>query len=184
MADPGIAAVSVDLRSQFLHGLIPAQRRTVLTAATQCRFVARSVMTNRGHPAQHFFLLTKGLARFIFVTEDGTKLLFQWIGPGDLFGGRTVLSSYSSYLFSTENGNGQLGVSGDRPTIRDLVARYPRLLENALLNASDYVAWLFNFASSLIRRRPDTLIIRQRHRPITVIPVARFLLSRTFWHFE
>jgi CRP-like cAMP-binding protein len=29
----------------------------------------------------------------------------------------------------------------DRTTIRGLVTRYPRLLENALLTASDYVAW-------------------------------------------
>ena len=29
----------------------------------------------------------------------------------------------------------------DRPTIRDLVVRYPRLLENALSTASDYVDW-------------------------------------------
>jgi len=29
----------------------------------------------------------------------------------------------------------------DRSTIRGLIARYPRLLENALLTASDYLAW-------------------------------------------
>ena len=29
----------------------------------------------------------------------------------------------------------------DRPTIRGLAERYPKLLENALLTASDYVAW-------------------------------------------
>ena len=29
----------------------------------------------------------------------------------------------------------------DRPTIRGFTERYPKLLENALLTASDYVAW-------------------------------------------
>jgi len=29
----------------------------------------------------------------------------------------------------------------DRPTLRNLAAHYPRLLENALLIASDYLAW-------------------------------------------
>jgi CRP-like cAMP-binding protein len=30
----------------------------------------------------------------------------------------------------------------DRPTIRTLAARYPRILENALWTASDYIDWL------------------------------------------
>jgi CRP-like cAMP-binding protein len=98
-------------------------------------------MTNQGHPADHLFLLTKGLARFFFVTEEGRKLLFQWLGPGDLLGGRTILSVSSTYLFSTETVTDSSVLVWDRPTIRRFVERYPRLLENALLTASDYAAW-------------------------------------------
>jgi CRP/FNR family transcriptional regulator, nitrogen oxide reductase regulator len=141
MPASGIASVSVDLKSQFLDGLIPAHRKTILAAATARRFFAHSVVTNQGNSADYLFLLTKGLARFFFVTEDGKKLLFQWIGPGDLFGGRAILSSRSSYLFSTETVTDSSVLVWDRPTIRGFVERYPRLLENALLTASDYVAW-------------------------------------------
>jgi len=141
MPASGIAAISVDVRSQFLFGLIPAHRKTILAAATQRRFLANTVITNQDHPADHFYLLTKGLARFFFVTEEGRKLLFQWLGPGDLFGGRTVLSSHSSYLFSTETVTDSSVLVWDRLTIRGFVARYPRLLENALLTASDYLTW-------------------------------------------
>ena len=74
MPASGIAAISVDVRSQFLSGLIPAQRKTILAAATQRRFLANTVITNQDHPADHFYLLTKGLARFFFVTEEGRKL--------------------------------------------------------------------------------------------------------------
>jgi CRP/FNR family transcriptional regulator, nitrogen oxide reductase regulator len=137
----GIAAVSVGQRSQFLDGLTPSDRKTILAAATQRQFVANSVITNQGHPADHLFLLTKGLARFFFVTEEGKKLLFKWLGPEDLLGGRTVLSSHCSYLFSSETVTDSSVLVWDRPTIRGLVAHYPRLLENALLTASDYVAW-------------------------------------------
>ena len=80
-----IATISLDLRAQFLDGLNPADRKTILAAATQRRFFANSVITNQGHPADHLFLLTKGLVRYFFVTEEGKKLLFQWLGPGDLF---------------------------------------------------------------------------------------------------
>jgi CRP/FNR family transcriptional regulator, nitrogen oxide reductase regulator len=141
MPASGIAAVSVSLRSQFLDGLTPAARKTILAAATPRRFVTNSVVTNHGHPADYLFLLTKGFARYFFVTDEGKKLIFRWLGPGDLFGGRTVLSTRSSYLVSTETVTHSSVLVWDRPTIRDLVERYPRLLENALLAASDYLAW-------------------------------------------
>jgi CRP/FNR family transcriptional regulator, nitrogen oxide reductase regulator len=141
MPGSGIASVSVEFRSQFLDGLTPADRKTILAAATQRRFLANSVITNQGHPADHLFLLRKGLARYFFVTGEGKKLLFRWLGPEDLFGGRTVLSSRSSYLFSTEAVTDISVLVWDRSTIRGLIARYPRLLENALLTASDYLAW-------------------------------------------
>ena len=136
----GIAAVSQGLRSHFLDGLTPTDRKTVLAAATKRRYFANSVITNQGHPADHLFLLTKGLARFFFVTEEGRKLLLYWLGPGDLFGGKSVLSTHSSYLASTETVTESSVLVWDRPTIRGFVERYPRLLENALLTASDYVA--------------------------------------------
>jgi CRP-like cAMP-binding protein len=113
----------------------------MLAAATKRRYFANSVITSQGHPAGHLFVLTKGLARFFFFTEEGRKLLFQWIGPGDLFGGRTILSDPSTYLFSTETVRDSSVLVWDRPTIRGFVERSPRLLENALLTASDYMAW-------------------------------------------
>ncbi len=130
-----------DLQPQFLDGLAPLQRKTVLGAATKRRFCANSVATNEGHPADHLFLLTTGLARCFIITEEGRKLLFQWLGPGDLFGTRTVLSIHCAYLLSTETVTDTSVFVWDRPTIRDLIGRYPRLLENGLLTASDYVAW-------------------------------------------
>jgi CRP/FNR family transcriptional regulator, nitrogen oxide reductase regulator len=136
-----IAAVSLGLRSQFLDGLTSTDRNTILAAATQRRFFAKSVITNQGHPADHLFLLTKGLVRYFFVTEEGKKLLFQWLGAGDLFGGRAILSTHSCYLASTEAVMDSSALIWDRPAIQALIERYPRLLENALLTASDYVAW-------------------------------------------
>jgi len=141
MPSSRIAIVPSDLRSQFLDGLSQLDRKTILSVATQHRFAANSVATNQGHPADYFFLLTKGSARYFFVTDDGKKLLLRWLGPGDAFGGRTVLSSRSSYLVSTEMITDSSALAWDRATIRSLAERFPRLLENALLMASDYVAW-------------------------------------------
>ena len=59
MPASGIAAMSMDVRSQFLAGLIPAHRKAILAAATQRRFLANTVITNQDHRADHFYLLTK-----------------------------------------------------------------------------------------------------------------------------
>ena len=141
MPTSAIAIAPSDLRSQFLDGLHLSDRKTILSVASPRRFAAKSVATNQGHPADYFFLLTKGSAKFFFVTDDGKKLLLRWLGPGDAFGGRTVLSSRSSYLVSTEMITDSSALAWDRTTIRSLVERFPRLLENALLMASDYVTW-------------------------------------------
>jgi CRP-like cAMP-binding protein len=136
-----IAIVGSELSPQFLNGLAPRERRTIVSAAVQRHLAANSVITNQGYPAEHLFLLTKGQARQFFVTDGGKKLLLQWFGIGDVFGGRTILSERSSYLFSTEIVMDSSVLAWDRETIRGLVARYPRLLDNALLIASDYMAW-------------------------------------------
>jgi CRP-like cAMP-binding protein len=141
MSAPGIAIVPTELKPQFFDGLVPQARRAILAAALPRRYPANYVMTNHGHSADQFFLLTRGLARYFFVTKHGKKLLFQWIGPGDLFGGRAVLSRDTSYLLSTETVMDSSVLVWNRSTIRGLVGRYPRLLENSLLAASDYLTW-------------------------------------------
>jgi CRP-like cAMP-binding protein len=137
----GISLVSSDLRPQFLEGLTPPERKAVVEAAIPRRFVDRTVITNQGLPADHLFLLTKGCARQFYVTEEGKKLVLQWLGPGDVLGGRTVLSSRVTYLVGTEMVMDSAALVWDRATIRALVTRYPRLLENALLGASDHITW-------------------------------------------
>src|ERR1700751_5504646 len=141
MPGVAIATITSELKSQFLDGMAPSDLRTILSAATQRRFAADSVVTNQGHPADHLFLLTKGCARHFFVTEEGKKLLLKWLVPRDLFGGRTILLDRGFQLLCT----GIMKVSSvyvwDRATIRGVLERYPRLLENALLDASEYVEW-------------------------------------------
>lgn len=162
-----IPAVSQGLTSQFLDGLTSTARKMILAAARPRRYFANSVVTNQGHPADHLFLLTKGLVRYFTVTEGGKKLLFQWLGPGDLFGGQTVLSTASSYLASTETVQDSSTLVWDRPSIRSLIERYPCLLENVLLTASDYVAWhlmsQISLASHTVRQRVAHVLISLAH---------------------
>jgi CRP-like cAMP-binding protein len=141
MPATGIAPISDGLRSQFLAGLSPTDRKVILSGASQRHFAARAVITHHGHPAEQLYLLSKGLVRFFFVTDQGKKILFRWIGPGDVFGGRAMLSSPSNYLFSTESVSEISTFVWTRPAIRSLVTQHPLLLENALLTASDHFDW-------------------------------------------
>jgi CRP-like cAMP-binding protein len=112
-----------------------------MAAATARCFAANSIVTNQGDPAEHFFLLTKGCARHFTITEDGRKVLLVWFSAGDVFGGSALLSDPSSYLLGTEMVKDSCAFVWRRSVIRDLVARYPSLQENALSIASDYITW-------------------------------------------
>ena len=128
------------LNSRFLEELAKPERKAILAAATLQRFNANSVVTNQGQSADYLFLLTKGRARFFSITKEGQKLILLWLPPGEIFGGRTLLPEPSSYLASTEAVKESWALRWDRDTIRGFAARYPRLLDNTLLIASEYLA--------------------------------------------
>jgi hypothetical protein len=124
------------LRSRFLQGLAPADLKVILAAATQRRLSENSVVTNHGDTANHFFLLTKGRARFFYITEGGRRILLHWLAPGEIFGVMSLVPNPAPYLVSTEMVRDGMVFVWERTTIQDLVARYPRLAVNALSTAS------------------------------------------------
>jgi CRP-like cAMP-binding protein len=129
------------MKSRLLEGLPPGDLKSILAAATQRRFLAHSTVVNQDHPANQLFLLTKGRARFYYLTPEGKKIILFWLAPGEAFGGAALLSKPSLYLVSTETVRDSCVLVWDSATIRALAARYPRLQENALSIAMDYFAW-------------------------------------------
>lgn len=98
-------------------------------------------MTQEGAPATELFLITKGRARHFSTTPDGQKILLLWLPTGDIVGGATLLAERSTYRVSTETVKDTSVLVWSRPVIRTLAERYPRILENALWIASDYLDW-------------------------------------------
>jgi len=137
----GIASLPSNLKSRFFEGLAQRDLETIRAAATGRRYLASSVITNQGNPADHLFLLTSGRARYFYITKDGQKTLLLWLTPGEILGGAAFLSRPSEYLISTEALRDSSFLVWDRATIRSLAAKYPRLLENALYMGSDYLTW-------------------------------------------
>ena len=134
-----VAIAIRELKPRFLEGLAPPEIKAVLDAAAQREYLANSVVTNQGHPGEHVFLLLSGRARFFVITPDGQKTVLFWLPPGEIFGGAAMLAKPFAYVTSAETVRSSRVLVWDRATIRGLTARYPRLLENALLIAFDYL---------------------------------------------
>jgi len=133
--------ISADTGSRLFNGIPPADVKVILSAARRRHFLAHSVVVNQGHPADHLFLISKGRGRYFFSTEDGKKVILFWLTPGEIFGGSALLSAPSSYLLSTETVKDSEILVLDRETARSLSTRFPRLIENALQIAADYLGW-------------------------------------------
>jgi len=140
---PAPAAVTLDagLKIPLLEGLAPRDRDLVLAAAASRRFAANSVITTQGTPADRFYLLVKGSVRFFYTTSDGQKILLIWMAPGDAFGGAAVIAKPSQYLLSSEAVKDSEVLDWDRATFRGFIEKIPRILDNALCLAVDYLDW-------------------------------------------
>jgi len=136
--------------SRFLEGLPKPDLELVLSAATKRRYLANSVVTTQGDPADYLFLVTKGCARYFFITPDGRKVLLHWLGVGEVFGGAALLSRPSCYLVSTEMVTDSWALVWRRKEIRELAARCPELMDNALLLAFDYMTLFLTAHVALI----------------------------------
>jgi CRP-like cAMP-binding protein len=85
-------------------------------------------------------MLAKGRARFFYITEQGKKLILLWLTPGEIFGARSLLFTPSTYLVSSESVKDSWVLEWKRSTIRRLAEKYPKLLDNVILVASDFLA--------------------------------------------
>jgi CRP/FNR family transcriptional regulator, nitrogen oxide reductase regulator len=161
--------------ARLLEGLSREERKSILAAASYRQFSRQSVVTDQGDPADQLFLLIKGSARYFFITPEGQKLNLLWLTTGEIFGAATLLTEPSSFLVSTEIVKDSCALVWERNTIRSLAERYPRLVENALAIATDYLTWytashlslvchtarqrlartLVSLANGIGKRRPD-----------------------------
>ncbi len=139
MSAPSVLSLVRSLKPRFLEELTSDELRTVVAAADYRRYLANSVILNQQHPAKQVFLLLTGRARSSFTTQAGQKMILLWLPPGEVFGLAAILSKATEYLVSTETIRDSSVLAWDRDTIRSLAARFPRLWENALSIATDYL---------------------------------------------
>jgi CRP-like cAMP-binding protein len=137
-----VVSLPNDLKPRFLSGLAKADLDAVLSVARHRQFRASSVITNQEDQADRCFLLTSGQGRQFVITDNGQKVLLNWLIAGQIFGGASMLSSPFRYLASTEVLLDSCALVWDRPTLRELTSAYPAILDNALAIAvTENIAW-------------------------------------------
>ena len=137
-------------RSRLLDGLTESDRFMVLAAASKRCLKASSVAVHQGDPAEHLFLILNGRARHFYITPQGKKIILIWLTEGQIFGGSALLSIPTAYLVGTELVRDSCVLVWPRRTIRSLAEQVPRLLDNALSIATDYLTWYLAAHASLI----------------------------------
>lgn len=153
MTHEEIAARVNELKPRFLEGLEPEVVAEIVAAGSLRRFHARTVVTREGHEAEKMFLFLEGRGRSFATTAKGEKVIILGIFPGDIIGGRAALRDPMKYLVSSETVVDSAALLWSRERFLPFLAKYPRVLENGLLTASDY---LESYQELLIAASYDT----------------------------
>ena len=145
-----IVSAAEQLKSPFLAGLAMSERSSILTAASNRRVKAHSVVVRQGDPAECLFLIVKGCARYFYITPGGKKIALFWLTPGQIFGGSALLSAPTKYLVGTEMLKDSSLLVWHRKRIRTLAVQFPRVLDNVLSVATEYLTWYLAAHTSLV----------------------------------
>jgi len=135
---------------RLFRGLLRAERHAILTAGSYRYFSREATVTHQGDPADRLYLLIHGSARFFFLAPDGKKIYLHWLAPGEIFGAASLLTEAANFVVSTEVAANTHALVWHNNVIRSLVKTYPRLLENVLSVACDYLMWYVATHLSLV----------------------------------
>jgi CRP-like cAMP-binding protein len=108
------------------------------------------VIVNQGDPANDLFFIVKGCARYFYFTPAGKKIALFWLMPGQIFGASALLLAPPEYLVGTEILKGGSLLVWHRDRLRVLALQIPRLLDNALAIANEYLTWYLAAHTSLV----------------------------------
>jgi CRP-like cAMP-binding protein len=127
------------VNARFFEGLASSEKRVVLAAAIRRQLAKGMPLTTQSARADYLYLLIQGRARYFFTTEDGQKRILLWVPPGEIIGSAAILPSSARYIVSTEAVKPSVVLAWKHGVIRGLAGQFPRLMENALSSALDYL---------------------------------------------
>jgi len=145
-----VSTAIADLEPPLLKGMETSEVKLILSHAAPRSCQRGTILSIEGEPADCFFMVLKGRARYFTLTEDGHRVILRSIVPGELFGAMALVHDPDVYLVSTESTQDSDLLVWTRTNIRSLALRYPRLLDNLLSTVSVYFRWYLTSHLALI----------------------------------
>jgi CRP/FNR family transcriptional regulator, nitrogen oxide reductase regulator len=152
------------LNPPLFRGLAKAEIDLVLATAALRKCSRGALLSIEGEPANQFFMLLSGRARYFTLTEDGRRVILRWLLPTEVFGSMALMYDADRYLVSTELVRDAEVLVWSRADIRRLIVRFPRLLENVLFTTADYMRWYITAHLALISHSAPQRLARVLYR--------------------
>lgn len=149
-----------DVASSILAGLPEADRRAVIALATSRHVSAGTAVCRQGEPAELMFIVLTGRVRFARTTAEGGDVLLRYLGPGDSFGLASLIPGPVNYMATGVTADEVTLYAWEAAAIRGAAATYPRLSENALRIALEFLEDLGERHLSLLSRTAGQRLAR------------------------
>lgn len=146
-----VASLAADRgRIRLLDGLSTEERIVVLGAATNRQLSRHTVVTNQEERANQLFLLPKGSARYFFIAPDGQKYTCSGLGAERYSEARPFCQNHRSFSLAPKLSKTAASSCGNATRYELSLHQYPKLLENGLTIANDYLTWYLASHLSLV----------------------------------
>jgi CRP-like cAMP-binding protein len=124
------------------------------------------VLIRQGDSAASFFLIEAGYLKLTQLTTDGSEVIVRFVGPWDPVAGVTVLGEGVYPVTATACDRVEL-VEWPRPTLTDLLTRFPELKTNVLremtAHLDDALTRLRELATMKVSQRLAHTLLRLTH---------------------
>jgi CRP-like cAMP-binding protein len=127
------------LAGQLLTGLDDAALEAILAAGRERRILANQVLFRTGEPAERLFMLVRGSIRFSRVSDSGREVVMGILASGDVCGLGSLLSEPMAYYGTAVTLEASDVIVWNQATLMRFVDAYPRLSQNALRVALNYI---------------------------------------------
>ena len=158
-------------KSGFFAGISQKHVAELLASATKKRVKAKECIYALGAPAKHLFLLRHGRVRLYKTTKRGDEIVFGWLGPGDAFGLGSLVAYPLPYMGTAEALTEVEVLAWTHAKIREYLARFPQIGENALRLVLRYLRAYADRHSRLVtksaeERLADVLLTLQKQAQV------------------
>lgn len=126
-------------KSELFRGFGDTDLKEIFAAGRLRHMAPKTNLMVTGEKPNQLFLLRKGRVRSYILTESGSEVLLLWVVPGGVLGLPSLLVDPPTYLINAMAVTDCEFLVWDRDAIRRLVKSYPKIRENGLRLALEYL---------------------------------------------